>query len=670
MSIMSLVKQTENDLREAIAAHQKGDSSRAKKLYLKVLNIHPGNFLANNHYGLCLLGEKKAAQALPYFQMALQNKPDWDEAYFNIARACYMTGELDKAIVNAQQALHVSPKNANVWLLLGTLFYDKGDVDHALFHFKKSVEVDPKSSNGYNAIGGVYAAQEEHASAQPWFEKAIEIDPGYANAWNNLAVSLRYQGAFDIALQAFDMAVKLVPDYLSPRANKAEALTHIGRSEEALEIYRDIFADPVLDKAIASDAYSNYLMSLHYAHDIERENILEEHKNWASRYATLNKPKLSKAHTAKLDAGRPLKIGFISHGFKRHPVGYMVVGPLEHLNPKKFECHFYSDTNSRKHDEITKRLQKIATSWCESRLIDDFALAQKIRQDKVDILVDLSGHSDKGRLGMFGYRPAPIQVEWVGGLFDTSGLEEMDWILGDKIEIPEGDDPWYTEKIYRMPNDYICYDPPSYLPDVGEAPALENGYITFGNFNNSAKNNSLSFALWADILRAVPGSKMMFKNSSYGNNMVRDDVVMKMVEHGIEEDRLIIVGGSSHQDHLKAFGGIDIALDPHPYTGGLTTIEALMMGVPVVTWPGDHFAGRHSATHLKAAGYGRFIAKNRKAMIRIAKKWADDLEKLSAVRGEMRAKILKSPLTNSKRFAKDLEKAFLHFYSHEDVAGC
>ena len=654
----NLASKTADALKRAVDSHQKGDLKTAANHYKTVLKHHSGNFLANNYYGLILMQEGRYKYALKHFQTALKNKPDWAEAQINIAQLYLKLDDPDNAKSFAQKAVKSNPSIFKAWMILGSCAHELGDQALALDAFQNAVKrasaANPdQMAEALNALGGVYADYDMYDESIKWFEKALEVKHDYALSWNNLGLALRMTNKHDKALDAYDRAIDIAPSYTSAISNRADLLTFLGRGEEAYNDYKQIYSHPGFSQAM----HSNYLMALHYMPDIDMNDIFKAQCEWGERFANHLKPKHRKRNQHK-QSKQIYKIGLVSSSFACHPVGFMILPAMENINKDQFHLYYYSDTAHKKHDFITDKLKATATKWTDTWRQPNAHFMQSILDDDLDILFDLSGHSEGTRLAVFGHRLAPVQVQWVGGLFGTSGIKDMDWILGDHVEIPEGDDKWYTEKIYRMPDDYICYQPPYYLPDFNrDLPALKNGYVTFANFNNGPKTNSKSIRLWADVLKSVPDSKFMVKNKIYDHDSVRQDFISKMQAHGIDKDRLIFKGNTSHEDHLRSLNDVDIALDPTPYTGGLTTCESLMMGVPTVTWPGPHFAGRHTATHLTAAGYSHFIANSDQDYIHIAQKWACDLDNLCALRIDMRADVLASPLCDGKRFASAFEKS-------------
>jgi glycosyltransferase involved in cell wall biosynthesis len=303
-------------------------------------------------------------------------------------------------------------------------------------------------------------------------------------------------------------------------------------------------------------------------------------------------------------------------------------------------------------------IKKRASQWLQVNGYSNEGFAEQIREDKIDILVDLSGHNAGTFMQAVTLQPAPVIVKWVGGLISSTGVSAIDYLLSDRVETPEGEDTFYTEKLVRLPNDYICYTPPPYLPAVAPAPVHKNGYITLGCFNNPTKLNPVLLEQWALLLHGIPESRLFLKGREFGSEHLRRRVLDSLAKHAITEDRVIIEGGSPHKELLASYNKVDIALDPWPYSGGLTTCEAMAMGVPVVTLPGPTFAGRHSATHLVNAGMGNLVANNWSEYLFKVMTLANNIDILDNLRTHLRPALLDSPVCDAKLFAHHLGAAF------------
>jgi predicted O-linked N-acetylglucosamine transferase (SPINDLY family) len=309
------------------------------------------------------------------------------------------------------------------------------------------------------------------------------------------------------------------------------------------------------------------------------------------------------------------------------------------------------------------RFATLAQSWENVSLLDDDALARRARELGIDILIDLGGHGDAARMAACARRLAPVQIKWVGMQNHSSGLPEMDWFLTDRWETPPALESLYSERLLRMPDGYVCYSPPAYAPDVVPAPVLRNGFTTFGCFNNIAKITPRAIATWCEIMRAVPGSRLILKTHQLSDAPTAALFCNAFSRAGIDPARIEARGSSPHRQFLASYNEIDIVLDPFPYSGGLTTCEALWMGVPTVTLPGEIFASRHSASHLSNAGFPEWVARDHADYVTMAVTRARDAAGIVAVRERMRAKVASSPLCDGPRFGHALGLALRHAWT-------
>ncbi|MEI7125036.1 tetratricopeptide repeat protein [Pectobacterium versatile] len=399
--------------------------------------------------------------------------------------------------------------------------------------------------------------------------------------------------------------------------------------------------------------FFNRIVGSHYHPERTAEQILALCKAWQPKFKFDKKSLRAVAKNKTLN--KILRIGMISDGFRSHPVGNMITIGLSHIPESQIEFYAYSTNHSE--DHITQKIQSICAQWKVVSDISNDVLAKIIREDEIDILFDLCGYNANSRMLTLLQGPAPIQIKWVGGLISSTGLETMDYLLSDPVETPAGVDALYTEKLIRLPDDYICYDPPHYLPPISELPVASKGYVTFGCFNNASKINDILLSQWAIILNSVPNSQLFLKSFNYTNHALSERIYATLEKNGISRERVRIEGGSPHRDLLASYNDVDIALDPWPYSGGLTTCEAMAMGVPVVTLPGPTFAGRHSASHLVNAGMPELVANDWEQYINITVGIANDLDSLSVIRQHLRDILLASPVCDGKRFAKNFSDA-------------
>jgi predicted O-linked N-acetylglucosamine transferase (SPINDLY family) len=419
-----------------------------------------------------------------------------------------------------------------------------------------------------------------------------------------------------------------------------------GKLEEAIACYRRALEL----KPDYAEAHSNLLFTLQYRTDVTPTALAAAHAEYDRRHAAPLRGALAQ-HEKVYDRHDRLRLGFLSPDLGRHPVGYFLVRVLENLRSDQHETIAYSDRIVK--DEMTYRLQSAVTRWRDVAGLSDQRLAEQIRADRIDILFDLAGHTAHNRLLVFARKPAPIQVTWAGYV-GTTGLKAMDYLLADRFEVPPGAEQHYSERVLRMPDGYVCFDPPLDAPPVAPLPALERGQVTLGCFNNPAKVTPRVIEVWATILRRLPGARLVLKYKGWSDAGVARRFTEMFAAHAVDPGRLELLGASPHARLLAEYGRIDLALDPFPYNGGLTTCEALWMGVPVVTCPGATFASRHSLSHLSNVGLTETIARNLDEYVELAVALASDLPRLAALRAGLRPRMAASPLCDGERFATNL----------------
>lgn len=555
-------------------------------------------------------------QALSSFEQALALLPNDPRALELVAKAAQKLGDAERAESLATRAVQLAPTFAPAHHRLATLHFEKGRFPAALRHIDKALESHPDDCRMLARKGLILNRLDRHGEAIDVFIHLIAREPKDYSHWNNLANLYRDIGKLGLADEHYQRAIELV-----------------GR--------KDVLP------------YSNRLTTLHYDPTQSREYIFEVCKEWQTRFGPAIPPPRPQSTDPRPD--RLLRVGLVSDGLRQHPVGNMIVGALERLPRHQFQLFAYS--SSQVHDHLTQRIRARVEDWRAIKHMDPQHLDRQIREDRIDILIDLSGHNAGNRMGTMALRPAPLLVKWVGGLINTTGLDAIDYLLSDAIESPPGDDAFYTEKLIRLPDDYICYDPPPYAPDIRALPAQANGFITFGCFNNPTKVNDELLGHWADLLHAVPDSRLLLKGGAFANAGMREHVENVLGAHGIAAERLIVEGPVGHKALLECYNRVDIALDPWPYSGGLTTCEALLMGVPVVTLPGPTFAGRHSATHLVNAGLPELVVSNWEEYVERAAGLARDQKNLALIRSFLRRVLMTSPVCDSPRFAGHLGTA-------------
>lgn len=633
--------QVENDLGNVLQAQGKFDE--AVVCYRRALEIKPGFAEAYSNLGNVLQAQGKSDEAAVCCRRAIELKPDMAESHNNLGNALRGQGNLDQAMASYRRALELKADLPEIHNNLANVLRDLGKAAEALACCQQALRLAPDHAESHNNLGNALRDLGKLDEAMACYQRALELKPGLPEAHLNLASALQDQGRFDEAVACCRRALELKPDH-------AEALTRLGNIfweqgalEDALAAYQRAFQRN-------GSFHSNYLTCVQYRPGVTLAGLAAAHAEWDRRYglplrATHRQP----ANDA--DPDRRLRLGFVSGDFARHPVGDLIVRVLEELRAQDCETFCYSDRT--RSDEMTARIASAAGTWRDVVGWSDKRVAERIRGDGVDILFDLAGHTTRNRLLVFARKPAPIQVTWIGYV-GTTGLSAMDYVVADRWEVPQGAERYYCEKVLRLPDGYVCYEPPPYAPAVAPLPAQTQGHVTFGSFNNPVKITSAVIAVWAKILRRMPAARLTLKYGGLGHQSTRRRFEALLAAQGVKTSRIDIQGVTSHLELLAEYNRVDLALDPFPYSGGVTTCEALWMGVPVVTCPGETFAGRHALSHLSNVGLTETISGNLDEYVAMAVGLAEDLPRLAAIRGRLRPQMAASPLCDGKRFAVNL----------------
>jgi len=600
------------------------------------------------------------------------------------AQAHFAAGRLGEAEICCRQALGIGPRNPSVLYLTAMIVGEAGRpaeavalldqvialapnaaeahgnrgialmslrrLDEAERALRRAIELDPRRAEPWYALGNLKIAQKQPEAVFQAFLRALEINPLDGRAWTNMGNALQQLGKHDDAIAAYQRAVSLLPGEASIFYNLALAFHEQGRTEEALAgVIRALELDPNYVMA-----HSNALLSSLYFGQGSAADLRVEHEAWDAAHAAPLAP-LSSAQSdqsADRDPERRLKIGYVSGDFRSHPVGWLLANVLPAHDRAQVEVFCYVADSTA--DEVTERLKAGADHWRPIVDLGDDAVADLVRRDGIDILVDLSGHTAHNRLLMFARRPAPVQASWLG-YPSTTGLSAIDYLIMDAVTVPAGSEDWCSETLVRLPHGRFCYAPPLDAPPVALRP---EGPVTFGSFNHLAKVGPEVLSLWARVLAEVPDSRLVLKWKSLGEPSVRERLLAAFAALGVGADRLDLRGASHHVDLLAEYGDIDIALDTFPYSGGITSAEALWMCVPVVTWPQDRIAARQTFAFLTELGLTELAAASEDDYVRIAADLAADPVRRAELRRTLRPRMAASPLTDGARFTPTLETAY------------
>ena len=631
----------------ALQAQSKLDA--AISYYQKALALQPT--LADAHYnlGVTLNHQGKLTQAASCYQQAITLRPDFADAHFNLAQIQKAQGKPGPAITSLQKAIAIQPAVAKFHLSLAMLLKEQGNHDAAVVSFFQAIKLQPDLAEAYNNLGIVLTHQGKLPAAITNLKQAIALQPAYAEAYSNLGNAFTDQNNLPAAVASYKKAIALEPDFAKAHHNLAVAQKIQGDLAAAIASLQQA----VLIQADFPAAQSNLLLCAQYVPGQTMENLLAMHQKAAAAIFPSSIIETF-CHKDRPSPIRPLRIGLVSADFGRHPIGYFMAGFFKQHQATAIAIICYSNHLP---DDLTKELRANADEWVDTHDLDDAVLAQRIYNDQIDILIDLGGHTAKNRLLTFASRPAPIQISWAGYV-GTTGVPTMDWLIADRHYVAAGEEKFYTEQIFRMPDAYVCYAPPDYLPDtVPWSPTLDDERCILGSFANVAKINAEMLEVWAGILQQCPQADLLliYPGMDEPGNLYRiNDFFAKA---GIAADRVEIEGYIPHRQLLARYNHITLALDTLPYSGGLTTLEALSMGVPVVTTCGATFAGRHSASYLRTLGLDELVTDSLEEYARLVVTLVNNPRQLKKYRTGLRERLLTSPLCDHKKFARDFQLA-------------
>jgi protein O-GlcNAc transferase len=598
----------------AVDQHQAGRLQNAERMYREILAAEPNHAVALHHLGLAVYQLGERAVGTEYIQRALHLRPDFVEAYYDLGLALHEQGRLGEAVASYRRAVELRPAFAEAHSNLGNVFQAQGKLNEAIACYRQALAIRPNLAESYNNLGLALQDGGDVEAALKCYQRALEIKPDYPEAFINLGNACKCQAKLEDAVACYRRALELQPGH-----------------------------------AIAHD---NLLYTLSFCPGYDAAAIGEEHRRWNERWARPLCPS-PRAHPNDRAPARRLKIGYVSPDFKDHAQANFQLPLFTAHDHGQFEIICYADV--RCPDRITARLQGTADAWRNIVGLSDERVAEMVRADGIDILVDLTMHMERNRLLVFARKPAPVQVTWLA-YPGTTGLTAIDYRLTDPWLDPPGlFEPCYSEESVRLADTFWCYDPLTTEPAVNALPAAEKGYVTFGSLNNFCKVNAGVLKLWARVLKGVERSHLVLLAPE---GQCRAWVLGCFQEAGIVADRIEFVGRQSRQAYLEEYQRIDLGLDTLPYNGHTTSLDALWMGVPVVTSVGQTVVGRAGLSQLTNVGLCELIAQDGDEFVRVAVELASDLGRLRQLRGELRGRMERSPLMDAPRFARSIEAAY------------
>ena len=634
-----------------------GEAKASEARFRKALAILPAPEFYNN-LGNALKAQDRVDEAMDAYRGALALNPGYAGAHYNLGNAHRKSNDLPKAAACFQKALALAPGQGNALASLGEVTLEMGRADEALPMLIEALTLMPNDADLHCSAGNAFQALEKSKDAAAAYRRAVQLNPRLGKAWYGAGCVSIHEKDYAGAVEYFEKALQISPDWAEARHNLGQSLFNLGQVEPAVDLFRAAAAVgppelPMLAVAVAVPGDPR----------ADNRSIAEDRRRWAeSSLPPAGHVRGLTPPAAPADA--PVRLGYLSSFFGDHNWMKPVWGLINQHDRGRFEIHLFS------HGPIPNiahgYLKHPADRFHDISGMGNASAAERIRTEGIDILVDLNGYSDTRRLPLIARHPAPAVVGWFN-MFATSGMSGYDYLIGDHSVLPPGEEGFYREKILRVPGSYLTFEVSYPVPDVAPPPCANTGRITFGCFASQYKITNDVMAAWARILDRVPESRLMLKNARLGAAENNRFVKRLLEKNGIPGERVILSGPSDHYRFIEAYGRVDLALDTFPYNGGTTTTEALWQGVPVITFRGDRWASRTSASILDAAGLGEYVARDLEGYVDQAARLAhaaDACDRLAVLRQGMRQQLRNSSVCDTRGFARNMERIYMGILPH------
>jgi len=675
----------------AIEHHQAGRLPEAESAYRKIIQIEPSNSATLHLYGLLADQQGRGELAVELLGKAVRFNPSNPTIYISLGNALQVIGKLDEAVENYRQALLRKPDLAEVHYNLGVAFQAQGKFGEAVEHYQQAVALNPNDVDTHNNLAMVLQGMGKPDAAIMHYRLALGLHPGHAIVHINLGVALFNQGELDAAAERFHHALALQPDSANAHYNLGHVFKERRQLDAATASYRKAlmlkpgFAEAhnnlgnvlreqgKLDEAVRSyhdaisfrpddaEALSNLLFLYSYHDLIDAREYIARARNWEQVCVPAHERQLARDKTFQRPphSGRRLRVGYVSGDYYLHAVSYFIEQLFAHHDRERIELFAYS--NNRIWDAVSERLQSLADHWVSIAGMSDSAVLERMHADEIDVLIDLSGHTEHKRLGVFARRAAPVQAHYLG-YFASTGLTEMDYWIGDEILTPAETDNHFSEQVWRLPRVWVSYKTIENAPEPDWHPAGD-GSVCLGSFNNLGKLTPATLKLWAGVLHALPEARLLLKNKELADAGNRQRILDAMAGHGIAPGRIELQRESDWAGYMAQYNRLDIALDPvGGHGGGTITCDALWMGVPVIHALGERATSRFTASMLNAIGHPEWIALDEAEYIDKVVTLARDVGQRKALRLVQRERMASSPLCDAKDLAGSLENAYVAMF--------
>lgn len=659
-------------LQSAVAAHQAGDLDSAGQLYATVLQAAPASADAWHLSGVLALQLGRVQQAIDQIELALQLEPTLLGAWTNLASAQLAAGHAAAAEGSCRAYLQSNPQDPRGWMLLANAVHQQDRSTEALPLYQHALELapdDPLICCNYGScllvcgqleqardclqraltsaprlqearvnLGAALRRLGDLSAAEAALREVLAAEPEHVEAIINLANVLREQSVLDDAAELAATAIRLAPD--NAKAWNLQGLISQGRADDEGEAGSTTLALDSLRKAaeLAPDKFvSPLLFAVSHAHESSPEKCCELHKHWA---AQLPKPRQPLQPRVYRDPHRPLRIGLMSGDFGNHAISRFLMSWLPSVDQRQYPLHLYSELEL--HDDVTAQYQQLAHRWLDTCGMSDEVLAEKIHQDQIDVLIDLAGHTGRNRLAVMNWRPAPVQMTFLG-YPNTTGLESIDYFVTDQHRDPPGCERYYSERLLRLDGPAVCFAAPQGAPDIAPAPVDRRGWLTFGSLHRLGKLNRSVARVWAEILGQFEHAKLLIVRDTLKSPAQQQRILRLLTSEGIPGD-WIELRGTWQESHLEHYADIDLLLPVFPWGGGTTTYEAMWMGVlPLAVQGGGSIgpASKAAAAALRAVGLDQWLAADESDLARIAQQLATSGQ-ATKLRRDLRQRMLTS----------------------------
>lgn len=667
---------------DAINAHQNGDIVKAEALCRTVISAQPRHADALNLLATLYQQHGKFQAAIPLMTRAITIQPSRADFHCNLGSALRSTGELTKAAASFRKALTRHPGHLESQFNLAMTLQESGDtagaiqglrtilitkpsfipanemlanimikqglLDEALACFQEIIHFAPQHSGAFFESGNILQAQGKLTEAVAAYEHAIALIPTYAVAHNNLGNTLIKQGKFHQALARYQTAIRCNPDLGEAFVNLSWTYKEHGMIEDDIACLQQYLSQHPDDHK----AHSDLLFSMNYSPAYSQEQLYSAAQGWWQRHM----PKHSVFTHQPRTSSRKLRIGFLSPDLRQHPVGTFLAPLLLAIDKQETSLHCYAEMHDQQMDAVSARIQSLSDTWTSTIGLSAEEAATSIHQNRIDILIDLAGHSANNRLDIMALKPAPVQVSWLGYV-NTTGLPVIDYRITDIVTDPPGSEALHSEKLFRMPDAFFSFEFPADAPEIGPLPASSQGLVTFGSLNNPAKISPQVVEIWSKILLQTPHSQLIMVGAPFADDFIANRYRTLFSAHGVAPERIDLRATLPMQEYLRLYNSIDIALDPFPHNGHTITCHTLWMGVPVVTLQGERYAARMGASVLFGAGLQELVAQTTDDYISLASTLASDLNRLSNLRRSLRDRLSHSPICDTEHFARNFLQA-------------